>query len=227
MSGKNKATSQNGRTTAGANVLANSVDAPAAETEEVLSISALQSELEKACAAISSEMQASLAPINQSLDALRKKLDDYEPRFTEMEEALTDHSDRLTSLEKRVEKLQQENKELTEKTDDLENRSRRNNLRVMGLPEGYEGGAVSAFMSKFLVDLLQDDSFKTAPELDRAHRTLRAKPTDGERPRPIIIRFLCFQQREQVLTIARRKGQLIYQGHRIFIFPDLSNALAK
>lgn len=91
-----------------------------------------------------------------------KKLDNYEPRFTEMEEALTDHSDRLTSLEKRVEKLQQENKELTEKTDDLENRSRRNNLRVMGLPEGYEGGAVSAFMSKFLVDLLQDDSFKTA-----------------------------------------------------------------
>lgn len=73
MSGKNKATSQKGKTTAGANVLANSVDAPAAETEEVLSISALQSELEKACAAISSEMQASLAPINQSLDALRKK----------------------------------------------------------------------------------------------------------------------------------------------------------
>lgn len=90
MSGKNKATSQNGRTTAGANVLANSVDAPAAETEEVLSISALQSELEKACAAISSEMQASLAPINQSPDALRKKLDDYEPRFTEMEEAAID-----------------------------------------------------------------------------------------------------------------------------------------
>lgn len=144
-----------------------------------------------------------------------------------LEEALTDHSDRLTSLEKRVEKLQQENKELNEKTDDLENRSRRNNLHVIGLPEDYEGGAVSAFMSKFLVDLLQDDSFKTPPELDRAHRTLRAKPTDGERPRPIIIRFLRFQQREQVLTITRRKGQLIYQGHRIFIFPDLSNALAK
>lgn len=63
----------------------------------------------------------------------------------------------------------------------------------------------------------------TLPELDRAHRTLRARPTDGERPSPIIIHF---QQRKLVLMITRKEGQLIYQGHRIFVFPDLSNALA-
>lgn len=51
-------------------------------------------------------MQASLTPINQSLDALSKKPGDYEPHFTEMEEALSDCSDRLARLEKRVEKLQ-------------------------------------------------------------------------------------------------------------------------
>ena len=82
-------------------------------------------------------------------------------------------------------------------------------------------------MSKFFVDLFQDDTFVTPPELDRAHRTLRSKPMEGERPRPVIVRFLRFQQRERVLAIARKKGQLLYQNRKIFLFPDLSNTLAK
>lgn len=55
----------------------------------------------------------------------------------------------------------------------------------------------------------------TLPELDRAHRMLRARPTDGERPSPIIIHF---QQRKLVLMITRKEGQLIYQGHRFLSF---------
>lgn len=41
------------------------------------------------------------------------------------------------------------------------------------------------------------------------------------------MRFLRFQQKEQVLAIARKKGPLMYQNRKIFLFPDLSNALAK
>lgn len=36
---------------------------------------------------------------------------------------------------KHIHTLLQENKHLSEKVDDLENRSRRNNLRILGLPE--------------------------------------------------------------------------------------------
>lgn len=75
-------------------------------------------------------------------------------------------------------------------------------------------------MPQFLVDLLQDDSFKT---LDRAHRTLRAKPNHGQSSSA----FFCFQQGELVLTIVRKKEPLTYQGHRIFHFSGLSNALDK
>lgn len=105
-------------------------------------------------------MQASLAPINQSLDALRKKPDNYEPRLTEMEEALKDHSDRLTSSEKRVEKLQQGNKELN------------------------EGDVVSAFMSQFLADLVQDDSFWMPPGwIERSARRGPSRQMEGDHGR--------------------------------------------
>ncbi len=229
MSGKQKAKSQKGKTAsehAKLIKLANA-EAPDSDEEMMLSTSVLKSELEKNRVAIMSEIQASLSPINLSLDAVCKKLEAYEPRITDMEVWLSDHSDRLNHLEKQVDKLQSGNKELLAKTEDLENRSRRNNLRIIGLPEGCEGRAATALMSKFFVDLLQDGSFTDLPELDRAHRTLRAKPAEGERPRPIIVWFLCFQQKQQVIAIAWKKGQLMYQGQRIFIFPDLSNALAK
>ena len=74
------------------------------------------------------EIQASLSPINQSLDAVCKKLKAYEPRLTVMETSLSDHSNRLETLERKVGKLQEENTDLMAKTEDLKNRSRRNNL---------------------------------------------------------------------------------------------------
>lgn len=225
MSGKQKTSTQKGKVSQESNKLTNASDV-APEDDLSLPMSALKAELEKNRVAILAEINASLAPINSTLDEVRAKFDTYEPRITEMEVCLSDHSDRLDYLEKQVGSLVKEKNQLLAKTEDLENRSRRNNLRIIGLPEGREGQAATAFMSRFFVDLLQDETFTDPPELDRAHRALYAKPTKDEKPRPVIVRFLRFQQKEQVLTIARKK-QLFYDGHRILVFPDISSALAK
>ncbi|CAL9691562.1 unnamed protein product [Knipowitschia caucasica] len=190
-------------------------------------MSMLQAELERNRSAILKEINASLFPLNATLDDVSKKLDAYEPRLTDMEAGLSDHSDRLDHLERRVGILEKEKSELQAKTEDLENRSRRNNLRIIGLPENSEGRDATAFMSQFFVEVLQDPSFTRPPELDRAHRALRAKPADNEKPRPMLVRFLRFQEKERVLAIARKKGQLLYSGDKIFIFPDLSAELTK
>ncbi|XP_056144951.1 ceramide kinase-like protein [Lampris incognitus] len=60
-----------------------------------------------------------------------------------------------------------------------------------------------------------------------AHRTLRAEPGEGERPRPVITRFLRYQQRDQVLALARNRGPPVHQGQSIFIVPDRSSERAK
>lgn len=68
-------------------------------------------------------------------------------------------------------------------------------------------------MSKFLEELLHEDTLETLPEMERVHRTLRPKPTEGWKPWPII--FLCFQEKERVLTIAgkRSKWPLLMYWH--------------
>ncbi|KAK7907598.1 hypothetical protein WMY93_016210 [Mugilogobius chulae] len=192
-----------------------------------VNMSALKDELEKNKNAILTEIKASLAPINSSIVEVNAKLDAFEPRITEMETYLSDHSDRIDSLEKRVDHLEKERGELRTKVEDLENRTRRNNLRVIGLPEGLEGRTAVPFMSQFFVDVLRDESFINPPELERAHRALRPKPAEQEKPRPVIVCFLRFQDKERVLAISRKKGQLSYDGHKVYIFPDLSPGLAK
>ncbi|KAJ3590341.1 hypothetical protein NHX12_008293 [Muraenolepis orangiensis] len=92
---------------------------------------------------------------------------------------------------------------------DLEGRSRRNNLRIIGIPESIEGPRPTAFYSEVLVKMLGDQVLQTPPELDRAHRTLAAKPRQGDKPRPVIVCFHRHQTKELVIREARNQDSPI------------------
>uniref|UniRef100_A0AAV2KWB7 Uncharacterized protein n=1 Tax=Knipowitschia caucasica TaxID=637954 RepID=A0AAV2KWB7_KNICA len=81
-------------------------------------------------------------------DALRRELSEHTSRLNynheeikraHIEQTLNDYSDRLTMLERAHGSLEKEYKKVSEKCMDLENRSRRQNLRIIGLKEGAEG----------------------------------------------------------------------------------------
>ncbi|KAJ4932272.1 hypothetical protein JOQ06_010697 [Pogonophryne albipinna] len=64
-----------------------------------------------------------------------------------------------------------------------------------------------------------------APELDRAHRALTAKPSPGSRPwsrpRAVIARIHHFRTKELIIQEARkRRGKLFFQGKPVAIFED-------
>ncbi|KAI4790022.1 hypothetical protein KUCAC02_034878 [Chaenocephalus aceratus] len=62
------------------------------------------------------------------------------------------------------------------KVTDLESRSRRNNIRIVGLPESIEGPPPSTFFPKLLMEVLGKGVLDSSPECDRAHRSLTDKP---------------------------------------------------
>lgn len=99
-------------------------------------------------------------------------------------------------------------------------------LRLINLREDCEGRSTTDFISALLVDVLQDESSICPPELDAAYRVGRAKPAYGQRSRPIVICFTRCKQREQVLALAKKRGQLFCQGCKIYLFPDMSRNLA-
>lgn len=205
----------------------------AAAEQQQLTLATLVIELEKARSDITTALQTALLPIQTTLDAVKRQVESFEARFTDTEGVLSDHSDRITAVETTVEELQatvlglaKENEELKDTLDGYENRQRRSNLRVLGIPEDSERGQCPLkFMSELLVKALNDSSFTKPPELERCHRA-GAKPGAGARPRPFVMCFHRYPEKEQVLQLAIQKRQLSYEGKKILIFPDYSTRLA-
>ncbi|KAF3842858.1 hypothetical protein F7725_001707 [Dissostichus mawsoni] len=148
-------------------------------------------------------------------------ISDHGQRITSLESNADLVDGRLSTLEATCAELAASNAELRAKTADLEARSRRKNIRIIGLPESIEGPRPTAFFSDLLPQLLGDQILPTSPELVRAHRTLAAKPRPGERPRPVIIRFHNFQTKERVIREARKmRADLRYEGKPIAFYED-------
>ena len=126
-------------------------------------------------------------------------------KLQEVSDSLTDVDARVVTLESQYSDLVQDNAKMKLKLEDLENRSRRNNIRVIGIPECEEGPCPTAFMEAFLLEVFGGDSFTNPPVVDRAHRSLAAPPKPNQPPRPMIARLHHFQTRERIIRLSREK----------------------
>ncbi|KAJ8002994.1 hypothetical protein DPEC_G00164760 [Dallia pectoralis] len=163
-----------------------------------------------------------IVPLSSSIDALRATVEAQGGRLKDVESGLSEYSDRLVRLEDTVSHLVKDNSRLRDKLDDLEFRSRRNNVRILNVPEKMELDDALTFVSSLLLEVLGPSGMlSSAPKLDRAHRlgSLPDDPTNA-RPRPLICCLHDFQDRERILR-RRDKAQLFFRFEKIFIFPDM------
>ena len=116
-------------------------------------------------------------------------------RQTTTESQAADHEQHIHAVEASAAELRQENKKLRARLSDLEGRSRRNNIRIVGIPEGEEKGRPTEFVCDLTPKLLGDHNFTKPVVIDRAHRIQQPKPTEGSRPRMIIARVHLTQER--------------------------------
>ena len=119
------------------------------------------------------------------------------------------------------------NKTLSAKVEEQENASRRQNLRIVGLPEGVEGVSATEYVSGMLAELMEKGVLDKPPEVDRAHRSLRQKPRAGEQPRAMIVRLHKYVEKEKILRWAKEKRCFDWKGNRVRIYQDIGAELAK
>lgn len=170
---------------------------------------------------LSTEFNAAFSKLETKLDNIQTTILDHHQRLSSLESNADTTSEEVRAIEVRLATVTDENTKLKAKLIDLESRSRRCNIRMVGLPENIEGPHPTAFFSQLLHEVFGDSILDSAPELDRAHRSLAAKPGPGERPRPVVICFHRFQIRELVVREARKlRGQLKYKGTPFHIFED-------
>lgn len=158
---------------------------------------------------------------------LRRDHTDIAAEQAAMAKSLNDALERIAELDRRNDVQSREMKRLHEKCTDLESRSRRQNLRIIGVSEGAEGASATRFMADFFTEVLGPENFTSPVTIDRAHRSLASKPKSGGRPRPILVRLHYFAEKERILGISKGKGRLFYRDTPVHIFPDLPAEVGK
>ena len=77
------------------------------------------------------------------------------------------------------------------------------------------------FLQTWLPEVLGLNTFPNPLTIERAHR-LRGAQTPSSPPRVIIMKFLNYQDKMRVMSAARRRGKVMYEGRHVMFFPDLS-----
>lgn len=155
---------------------------------------------------------------NKRIDGLIKDVQDLKTSLelsqAEIAELKTvTNKERLTNIKTNIQ-------ELLDKTDDLENRSRRNNLCFDGITE--TPGSESWEKSEENVRKVLKDQLKLDDEdiiIERAHRVGKRKPG---KCRSIVAKFLSYKDREQVFKSKRK-----LKGTKITVREDFSDKVNK
>ncbi|KAJ1155185.1 hypothetical protein NDU88_007920 [Pleurodeles waltl] len=108
---------------------------------------------------------------------------------------------------------------------DLEDRSRRNNIRFLEFPEGIEGTDILSYLQDTLPKLA-DTTFDPPLEFQRAHKLGLKRQNEKDCPRPIIACFLRHGQVRQLLQMFRMQGPLRLGSLEIRLSVDFSKETA-
>ncbi|KAL7371806.1 hypothetical protein ABVT39_005465 [Epinephelus coioides] len=184
--------------------------------------SELRAALGEDLSTIKSELQVVKTQLSTDRAATHAELDALKSTMEEMQQALSGCTDDIATLQKENQSLKAELAKLDDKQEDLESRSRWNNIRIVGIPE--EAGSSAQFVSMLLKDALHLDK---APLLDRCHRSSQPKPRPGEQPRVIIARLHYYTDCINIQRRARESGRMTYKDMSLSVFPDYTSKVGQ
>lgn len=192
-----------------------------------LTLQSLLDAIEKSKMEMLTHINSKVDPIQTGLTNIQTSLFTLGSQVELLEGRTSTNENNIDDLTERVRALEADNTHLREKVDDLENRSRRSNLRVVGIPESAEGTDMIRFMSQLIPSLLGPENFPISPIIERAHRSPAQRPNDRDTPRPIVMKMLNFQDKMKIIRLAREKKKVELNGSRIYFNPDFSADLAR
>ncbi|KAJ1161340.1 hypothetical protein NDU88_001827 [Pleurodeles waltl] len=167
-----------------------------------------------------SAVETRIGEVREDMGLIRQDLRNAVRRITEVEGRVSQTEDELADLRTKVAQLQTRTSKLQRRAEDAENRSRRNNLRFVGFPEGAEEDKASEFLERWIKTWIPDQTLSPWFAVERAHRALAPCPPPGGPRRPMIACFFNFKDRDNILKEARRSEDLQWENHKILIFTD-------
>lgn len=169
----------------------------------------LRGALQKDMAAFMKSTHRELSIIGDRVDYVEQRMDEFTGAHNELVDA---HSE-----------IEEELKQLKLKVADIEDRSRRNNIKFRGIPEAVKPADLTSFLQQLMM--------KTIPELtaadvtiDRAHRLPKPAHIPDTVPRDVIARIHFYHVKDQLMRYSRQNVSLPDPYAGISLYADLSQA---
>ncbi|KAJ1118836.1 hypothetical protein NDU88_007023 [Pleurodeles waltl] len=167
-------------------------------------------------------MDNTMVALTAETRSMRQEIAGFQSQISRLDHRVTTVETQVASWTDRDQKLLHLRSKLT----DMEDRSCRNNIRLLGFPDGIEGADILSYLRDTLPKL-PDITFDPPLEFQRVHR-LGPKRQDGkDRPRPIIACMLRHGQARQLLQTARIQGPLRLGTLEIRLSADFSKETAE
>ncbi|KAF0038038.1 hypothetical protein F2P81_010912 [Scophthalmus maximus] len=164
----------------------------------------IRDDLKRELADIREEIQQKLTDLKTTTGWVDKA----EGRIADIEECTADLSEALSQSLQTQENLQV-------KVTDMEARSRCNNLRIYGIPEGTEADDVQQFIDNFIKKELQPLA-EVELGIQRCHRALGPKPPAEAQRRSVVVYFQEFKTKELVLHSSWKNKEIYHGDKRIY-----------
>ena len=149
------------------------------------------------------KLESDCAVQEERLQAAENDISVYAERLGMLETNCAGREERLNDAEREISVLRKQCSALAAKALDLESRARRCNIRIVHCPESLEGPRPTVFFAELLSEVFSDVLGGQVVEIERAHRSLEAKPAPGKPPRPVIVCLLRFQVKDKIIRHAR------------------------
>uniref|UniRef100_A0A8C5PLJ3 Uncharacterized protein n=2 Tax=Leptobrachium leishanense TaxID=445787 RepID=A0A8C5PLJ3_9ANUR len=167
------------------------------------------------------DMQTSLAmDIAKIATEVRAEVGALGLRIGELEEGTGDLVAAHNALARTTDTLSHRMDRMELALEDVANRSRRNNIRLRGLPESVQ----TRELHETVLGLLKRLVPEVPPAkllMDRIHRALRAPRADSQQPRDVIFRLHYYTVKEEVMRKSR-DVDLVYEDVKLALFQDLA-----
>lgn len=180
-----------------------------------------------AIASCQSALTSKIDDLQTDINRLRYDIDTVKDRTSEIERRVGAVEDTTNTIENSVHVLKQQIKVLEARAEDAENRNRRNNIRILGLPERAEGPNPELFAEQLIRTLLSPITLSSCFIIERAHRIPTRALPPGAPVRPFIIKVLNYRDRDTILAAARKKGTVTYENARLSFYPDFTADVQK
>ncbi|CAH2252057.1 Hypothetical predicted protein [Pelobates cultripes] len=159
--------------------------------------------------------------VTTALNDIRKGLKEIEARTSDLEDSMESLTGACNEADTRLSILEEQIHRQETKMADAEDRSRRNNIRLRGVPEDIALQNLTAYAVELFHALLPDIPAEMFL-LDCIHRLPKPQHLPLTTPRDVFMRLHYYHIKEQILRAHRTKKDLPTQFKDILLFMDLS-----